>query len=110
MADGKHCPRCGKDIGGWSIVFAVIPNRLRCPWCKGHIGYYGIWLDVIPVGLFIIACLAMLGLGVADLIDAPSGVVCAAILLAGAVPLEAVSVWYLRSRKDLVSWWPEGGG
>jgi hypothetical protein len=33
MADGKHCPNCGKDIGFWPHLVALDSNRIWCPHC-----------------------------------------------------------------------------
>lgn len=46
MADGKHCPKCSKDIGIWPIVFAGLPSRIRCPHCKTILYYH---LSLMPI-------------------------------------------------------------
>jgi len=39
MADGKHCPSCGTDIGVWPIFSAGLPNLIRCPQCRARLAY-----------------------------------------------------------------------
>jgi hypothetical protein len=39
--DGRHCPRCSKDIGTWSIFLLVLSNRISCPHCQTNLYYEG---------------------------------------------------------------------
>jgi uncharacterized protein (DUF983 family) len=102
--DGKHCPRCGEDIGVWAIVSAGLPSRLRCPHCRSRIEYQ-------DAGGFI-ALLVILAIGfgyaaftVAKMI-VPAGhslqiAVFAALLLAVWIPVELAAARFLRNRRRL---------
>lgn len=37
MADGKHCPNCGKDIGFWPYWVALDAKRIWCPHCLNRL-------------------------------------------------------------------------
>lgn len=35
MADGKHCPECGTDVGFGAVALEVF--RIRCPHCRASL-------------------------------------------------------------------------
>lgn len=59
MADGKHCPACGHDIGVRPIFTAGLPNWIRCPHCSARLRYRGI----AGVALVLVAVLAAVVVG-----------------------------------------------
>ena len=54
MRDGKHCPKCGTDIGLWPIMKAGLPNMIRCPNCGARLRYLDIFDVLIVTGAALI--------------------------------------------------------
>ncbi len=105
MADGKHCPSCGKDIGVWPIFAAGLPNRIWCPHCSARLAYR----EITGVLLLLVVMLAgvLTGAYFAALpflsANPPVWVlVFAGVLLAVWVPIEFVVVGFLRRNRKLV--------
>jgi len=55
VADGKHCPACGRDIGLWPVFTAGLPNRIWCPHCSARLSYRGI------AGVVVVLLVALAG-------------------------------------------------
>jgi hypothetical protein len=58
VRDGRHCPRCGRDVGIWAVMSAALPTRVWCPGCGARLSYRGAWL------LFAVALPLLLALAV----------------------------------------------
>lgn len=61
---GCDCPRCGRDIGVHSPMFALMPNRFRCPYCRSRLRYASadawVW-SILALVLAAVVMLAPLG-------------------------------------------------
>jgi hypothetical protein len=103
IPDGKHCPNCGRDIGVGAIFVAKMPNRIWCPHCRIRLTYRKIWglLLVLLLLLFalIYACFIVVQLlGFEGMDQTPAFII---LLIAAWVPIELVSILYLRATKTL---------
>ncbi len=108
MADGKHCPHCGEDIGVWPVFSAGLPSRIWCPHCGARVRYLdarGPLLVALAAGLAVIVA----GLGVALLVALRGGNhplvlagAFAGLPFGGMVVVELLAVCYLRARRRLV--------
>ncbi len=101
MADGKHCPDCGRDVGLWAIVSAGMPDRIQCPHCRSRLGYPGVVLPVVlmQAGLAVAVSLSVWSLG----LTSPWGFFLAVVggTLVLWVPVEIMFARYLRERSVL---------
>ncbi len=104
MADGKHCPGCGKDIGVWPIFSAGLPNRIWCPHCHSRLRYP----KTAGVNLLVLLVLTSVLVGTAfaayPLLTDQSDfyiLVFEGILFGMCVPIELVTTWFLRNYKEL---------
>ena len=57
MADGIHCPSCGKDIGFMALVKAPWTTRITCPHCRERLKY----LDVRNFNIVLVAISILIG-------------------------------------------------
>jgi hypothetical protein len=103
MADGKHCPACGIDIGIWPIFSAGLPNLVRCPRCKASLYYRSagwFWLTI----LLAVAAVTVAAWYVAKEFGGSNWLwIFAGVLFAAWVPVELLAAWYLRKYKVLSS-------
>jgi hypothetical protein len=101
MADGKHCPACGVDIGVWPIFSAGLPNLIRCPRCKARLAYPQIGA-LLLVLLLVFAVVAPVAYFVAASFEGIQRLVALLVIVFGAwVPIELVVALYLRDNKTL---------
>ena len=101
MGDGKHCPGCGKDIGVWPILSALLPSRVRCPHCKSRLRYRktAIVIAVVLGGL----CLLFIETFVwfSSFRTPRRGLIWAAVVVVSWVLVELVLTWFMRNRREL---------
>jgi uncharacterized protein (DUF983 family) len=103
MADGKHCPACGTDIGIWPVFSAGLPNLIRCPRCKVRLGYQGIGA-VLAVLLLVLGAVLAVAYVVAGSFQSNYRFFAFLVIVLGAwIPVELVVVFYLRTNKTLES-------
>jgi hypothetical protein len=104
MADGKHCPACGRDIGIWPVFSAGLPNRIWCPHCRARLTYRGARGLVLVLA---VAVVAVAGVGYytsAAFLDAhpvTGFALLGGILLAVWALIELAAVQYLRVKCQL---------
>ncbi len=102
---GKLCPKCGQDIGIWTIIKALWPTMLSCPHCKAAIRYDNSGWGLITVG--IIFCLPILSILAAN-IDFFAMSFVALLFTASIIslliwlPMELFMVFYLRRNQKLI--------
>jgi uncharacterized protein (DUF983 family) len=110
MADGRHCPACRWDIGLWPVFKAPLPHLIRCPHCSARLRYSRVG-GVAAVLVVVVAGLAVGGHFAAGLIAAAWAediqpmarlVVFSWLLLAGWIPVELATAWFLRGNRRLV--------
>jgi DNA-directed RNA polymerase subunit RPC12/RpoP len=104
MTDGKHCPACGKDVGVWPIVSAMLPNLIRCPHCRTRLVYRDaaraiVALLLVAAALGVGAFTALLRLPLPNLWERVAVVIVALLLLW--LPIELWAAVYLRRTKRL---------
>ena len=104
MPDGKHCPRCGKDIGIWPVLSATLPNRIRCPHCRARLSYENAGALMINVLLLLIVlCVASYYFQRQH--DRSTSVMfyvhVAALAFLAWLPIEIAATFYMRSRGKL---------
>jgi hypothetical protein len=105
MADGKHCPACGRDIGYRSVIFATSPMHVVCPNCGARLAYAKSW-RVILVCL-IVSCIPVAAtFYVGRLLTPAVGKVGRGYWLGGSfvfwgIVLELAATRFLRERKAL---------
>ena len=103
MADGKHCPACGTDIGVWPVFSAGLPNLIRCPHCKARIGYQRIGA-VLAVLFVVLGAVFAVAYVVAGFFEGNNRLVAFIVVVLGAwIPVELVVALYLRTNKILES-------
>jgi len=103
MADGKHCPACGADVGIWPVFSAGLPNLIRCPKCKARIGYQriGAVLAILLVVLCVVFAVAYV---VAGFFESNYRLLAFVVVVLGAwAPVELGVALYLRTNKILES-------
>jgi hypothetical protein len=104
MNDGKHCPRCEKDIGIWPVLSATLPNRIRCPHCRARLAYENAGALMINVLLLLIV-LCVASYFVERQYDRSTGVMfyvhVAALAFLAWLPIELAATFYVRSRGRL---------
>jgi uncharacterized protein (DUF983 family) len=107
MADGRHCPACGRDIGIWPVFSAGLPNRIWCPHCGARVRYdraAGPVLALLPAAVVVSAVAFGVAFVVARRVtDHPlvwMGVFTAAFI-AGMAGVELLVARFLRSRRQL---------
>jgi len=102
--DGKHCPKCARDIGIWPIFKAALPSSLRCPHCGARIHYADAGL-VIAAMLTAVAGLSYLAYVVANKLVPENASVrlwtFCALLVAMWVPIEYAVARFLRQNRRL---------
>jgi hypothetical protein len=106
MSDGKHCPACGKDIGVWPVLLAVLPTRVRCSHCRARLTYGKSLMLLLgvttAVALLVVAScyIVSLYLGTKLLYNNPAKFfgVATALFLALWIPVEAAFALYVRNR------------
>ena len=114
MADGKHCPACGRDIGYRSVIFATSPMHVRCPSCGAHLAYAKSWRVVFV--LLIVSCIPVAAtFYVGRLLTPAVGSIGRGCWLAGSflfwgIVLELAATRFLRERKVLYVRESAGGG
>jgi hypothetical protein len=105
MADGKHCPTCGKDIGIWPVFSAGLPNRIWCPHCSARLSYSGI-AGVVFILLVVLAGAIVgayfIAAAIPSLHPDTKPFAIAGILLGLWVLVELVVVCFLRNNRQLV--------
>ncbi len=104
MADGKHCPNCGDDIGVWAVFSAALPNWVKCPHCGARLAYRpvaGLVVGLSVVALGLLAGMWWVGLRFGPVFSLPWITAYTAGSLAAWLPVEAVVVWYVRRYKTL---------
>jgi uncharacterized paraquat-inducible protein A len=57
LADGIHCPSCGKDIGFMALVKAPWTSRITCPHCRAKLKY----LDVRNFNIVLVVTSIIIG-------------------------------------------------
>jgi hypothetical protein len=66
MADGRHCPQCGRDTGWWAIVCAASAFRIWCPRCFVPLEHRGSrkiqWADLAALAMIVGAAFWTAGL------------------------------------------------
>jgi hypothetical protein len=66
MADGRHCPQCGRDTGWWAVVCAASAFRIWCPRCFVPLEHRGSrkiqWADLAAQALIVGAAFWTAGL------------------------------------------------
>ena len=104
MADGIHCPNCGKDIGFMALIKAPWTSRITCPHCRAKLKY----LDVRNFNLILVAISILIGLPAGwffvEFIYDDRIYLSFLILLAVLIiwlPIELVLGRYLRANKQL---------
>jgi hypothetical protein len=115
MANGKHCPACGRDIGVWPVFTAGLPNRIRCPHCSARLSYRGI-VGVVFVLLVVLAGVVVgayyAAAAIPGLHPDTQPVAVAGIILGTWAVVELAVVQFLRGNRELVwrdSTAPESG-
>lgn len=102
--DGKHCPKCARDIGVWPIVKAGLPNLLRCPHCAARIRYENAGI-VVAVLLVLVVVFTYLAYAVAGALTAAGSPMrnwlFIALLVAVWVPIELATARFLRRTRRL---------
>jgi hypothetical protein len=114
MADGKHCPACGRDIGYRSVILATSPMHVRCPNCGASLAYAGSW-RVIFVCLIVSCIPVALTFYVGRLLTPAVGAIGRGCWLAGSfifwgIVLELGATRFLRERRVLHLREPTTGG
>ena len=105
MADGKHCPACGRDIGLWPVFSAGLPNRIWCPHCSARLTYRGIGgVFLAPV---VVLAAASAGASFASAAFPGTGTIVrlavfVGVLLGAWALVELALVWFLRRNRPLV--------
>jgi uncharacterized protein (DUF983 family) len=103
MADGKHCPACGTDIGLWPVFAAGLPNLIRCPRCKARLGYQGIGA-ILTVLLLVLGGVLAVAYVVAGFFRNNYPFFAFLVIVIGAwIPVELAVALYLRRNKILKS-------
>jgi hypothetical protein len=103
MADGKHCPACGTDIGVWPVFSAGLPNLIRCPRCRARIGYQRIGA-VLAVLLVVLGAVFAVAYIVSGSFESTNRLFAFIVVVLGAwIPIELVVALYLRTNKILES-------
>ncbi len=104
MADGKHCPGCGKDIGIWPVFSATLPSRVFCPHCRVRLRYretlvlFAAYMAVLAVTGAAAWYVSYVLLSAGILVRSLTFLVALVVLF---TPLELVACLYLRSSKEL---------
>ena len=104
MADGKHCPACGKDIGICPIFTAGFPNRIRCPHCSARLSYRGITGVVFALLVGMLAVIVgayFLVAAIPDLQPTTQLFVLAGVMFGAWAVLELAVVHFLRGNREL---------
>ena len=105
--DGKHCPKCGKDIGVWPVMLAGLPNRIRCPNCRTRLVYRNTLAEFLVLLFIVLPLCVLASFAVVQFLN-PYGtnqfdqaVAFLVLLLVAWVPVELVAAIYLRANKVL---------
>jgi hypothetical protein len=103
MADGMHCPECGKDIGVWPIFSAGLPSRIWCPHCHSRLRYRNTTGVLLLILLVLVGVLAGAYFTASALPTSQTiGLVIFGVIALGAwVPVELVVTWFLRNYREL---------
>src|SRR5262245_7976997 len=103
--DGKHCPACGRDIGLWPVLTAILPTRVRCPHCKTSLAYSNssrLVFGLLALGLLLGAAAYFLAvwMQIKDRIQFHAAAV--GLFVALWLPVEIAVTLLVRQRSNLV--------